>query len=537
MQLVNRKHSNVVNPPQPSRPSAGKTRRLDLFQVYTTGVSVAGLALFLWALTHLDLLAPGLLLFLALVVVAELTTSESLTPEVVFSISAGVQFATLLLFGPLAAVLVCMLGGLVTTMVAHFRQHRPGRAPLWQRILFNMAAYGLAAPVAGGVYRLTGGRLGEVALLSNLLPLVLAAAAFEAVNSMLVVGIVSLQTRQPAFKIWRKNYSLSITPIELMSMIVGGGGLAVGYQIAGVLGVSVFFLPLVLTSYAYRLYVVQTKAQMARLEEIIAARTQDLQKANQELKRLDQVKTNFFSVINHEMRTPLTAIIGYTELLVERGRLPAGQERMVQTIQNNSQRLLDLVNNILDISRLEDGKLVVVPEAMQIPPAVKQALAVVQPLADSKQLSIGVDISPGLPEVWADPERVHQILVNLLNNAIKYTPDTGAIRITAHQNAQPNMLEVSISDTGIGIPAEQLPHIFERFSRIERPEIQHTIGTGLGLSIVKGLVEAHAGQIEVQSEEGRGTCFTFTLPIAQSLAPGSPSPVQPWAAPEASVRH
>jgi signal transduction histidine kinase len=370
--------------------------------------------------------------------------------------------------------------------------------------------------VAGAVYRFAGGRLGEVALLSNLPPMILAAAAFEAVNAALVVGVVSLQTHQPAFKVWRQNVSWGMGPAELLSMIIGGGALAVGYQIAGVLGVGVFLLPLVLTIYAYRLYVAQTRAQMARLEEIIAARTQDLQKANLELKRVDQVKTDFFSVINHEMRTPLTAIVGYTELLLVRGNLPAAQERMVQTIKNNSQRLLDLVNNILDISRLEEGRLVVVPEAMPLAPAVKHALTVVQPLADGKHISIGLDIPPALPDVWADPIRIHQILVNLLNNAIKYTPDTGAIRITAHQNAQPTMLEVSVSDTGIGIPAEQLPHIFERFSRIERPEIQHTIGTGLGLSIVKGLVEAHAGQIEVHSEEGCGTCFTFTLPIAPS---------------------
>jgi signal transduction histidine kinase len=343
--------------------------------------------------------------------------------------------------------------------------------------------------------------------------MILAAVLYELVNAGLVVGVISILTAQPALRVWRQNVSWAM-PMNVLSMVIGGGGLAIGYQIAGVLGVSVFFLPLVLTIYAYRLYVAQTKGQMAHLEEIIAARTQDLQKANQELKRLDQVKTDFFSVINHEMRTPLTAIVGYTELLLARGRLPAGQEHMVQTIKNNSQRLLDLVNNILDISRLEEGKLVVVPEAMQLAPAVKHALAVVQPLADSKHISIGLDIPPGLPDVWADPIRVHQILVNLLNNAIKYTPDTGAIHITAHQNALPDKVEVSVSDTGIGIPAEHLSHIFERFSRIERPEIQHTIGTGLGLSIVKGLVEAHAGQIEVHSEEGRGTCFTFTLPVA-----------------------
>jgi signal transduction histidine kinase len=513
MQLVNRKHGNVVNSPQQLQPGAGKTRRLDPLKVYSAGVSGAGLALLLWSLAHLPLPATGLVLFIGLVVVAELTTSETLTPHHFFSISSACVFASLLLFGPLPTVLVATSGGLVSTLVMTKRQAKPRRTRLIERVFFNMAANGLAVPVAGGLYLLTGGRIGQVALLSNLAPMILAAVLYELVNAGLVVGVISILTAQPALRVWRQNVSWAM-PMNVLSMVIGGGGLAIGYQIAGVLGVSVFFLPLVLTIYAYRLYVAQTKGQMAHLEEIIAARTQDLQKANQELKRLDQVKTDFFSVINHEMRTPLTAIVGYTELLLARGRLPAGQEHMVQTIKNNSQRLLDLVNNILDISRLEEGKLVVVPEAMQLAPAVKHALAVVQPLADSKHISIGLDIPPGLPDVWADPIRVHQILVNLLNNAIKYTPDTGAIHITAHQNALPDKVEVSVSDTGIGIPAEHLSHIFERFSRIERPEIQHTIGTGLGLSIVKGLVEAHAGQIEVHSEEGRGTCFTFTLPVA-----------------------
>jgi signal transduction histidine kinase len=485
--------------------------------MYAACVSGAGLALLVWSLPHLPWPATGLLLFIGLVVVAELTTSAALTAHHYFSMSSACVFAPLLLFGPLPTVLVAMSGGLVSTLVMARGQSESGRAPVIERAFFNMAANGLAVPAAGGVYLLTGGGIGQVALLSNLLPVILAALCFELVNAGIVVGVIAIQTGQPAVRVWRQNVSWAM-PMNVLSMAVGGGGLALGYQIAGIPGVGVFFLPLVLTIYSYRLYVAQTKAHLARLEEMVAVRTQDLQKANQELKRLDQVKTNFFSVINHEMRTPLTAIVGYTELLLVRGRLPASQEHMVHTIKNNSQRLLDLVNNILDISRLEEGKLVVVPEAMPVWPAIKQALAVVQPLADSKHISVGVDVSPGLPDVWGDPKRVHQILVNLLNNAIKYTPDTGAVRITARPNAQPQLVELSVADTGIGIPAEQLAHIFDRFSRIERPEIQHTVGTGLGLSIVKGLVEAHGGQLWVHSQEGSGACFTFTLPINGQLA-------------------
>lgn len=505
----------MVKSPQESRPNAGKPLGLELLQVYTAVVSGLGVALLLWSLTHLSASAADVLLFIGLVVIAELTTSETFTPHLFFSMSSAATFATLLLFGVLPTALVTMIGGLVTTLVMNRRQSRPGRAPLLQRALFNMAALGLAVPVAGGVYTISGGRVGEVASLSNLLPMVLAAVSFEMTNAGLVVGVVSIQTSQPVLKIWRQNVSWA-TPMILLSMVVGGGGLAMGYQIAGLLGVAVFFLPLALTIYAFRLYVAQTKAQMARLEEIIAERTQDLEKANEELIRLDRAKTSFFSVINHEMRTPLTAIFGYTELLLmRRDTLSSKQQRMLRNIRDSSQRLMDLVNNILDIARIEDGRLTIVPETMEVLPAVETALVAIQPMAQNKHITINMDVPPTIPPVWGDTQRVNQILLNLLGNAVKYTPDTGAIAVAARLNETADMVEINVSDTGIGIPADRLPHIFDRFSRIERAEIQGTIGTGLGLSIAKGLVEAHGGEIWVESEEGRGTCFTFTLPIAE----------------------
>jgi signal transduction histidine kinase len=453
-----------------------------------------------------------------LVIIAELTTSEIFAPQIYFSMSAACVFAALLLLGPLPTVLVAMSGGLVSTLVDHRRQARARRATLLQRVLFNMAAMGLAVPVAGGIYLLFGGSIGQVALLSNLLPTVLAAVSFEVVNAALVIGVVSLQTGQPAVEIWRQNVSWAM-PMDILSMVVGGGALALGYQIAGVLGLAVFFLPLVLTAYAFRLYVGQTKGQMARLEEIVAERTQDLEKANEELKRLDRLKTSAFSVINHEMRTPLTAIIGYVDLLLARDPLASDQEHMLSTIRNNSHRLLDLVNNILDISRIEDGKLTLVRRNIGVLRAVTQALDVVKPMAQKKHVAVKVDIAAEIPDVWGDAKRVNQVLVNLLSNAVKYTPDTGTVTLAVRHDETADMVEISVSDTGIGIPADLLPDIFDRFSRVERPEIQQTVGTGLGLSIAKGLVEAHGGEIWVDSEEGLGTCFTLTLPIATERPP------------------
>jgi signal transduction histidine kinase len=521
--LVNRKDRNVVNLPQKLKPTAGKTRRLQAFQFYAAGVSGLGVALLFWSMSHLPSSRTGLLLFIGLVILAELTTSETITPTLFFSMSSACVFATLLLFGSLPAALAAMAGGLVTTLVTDRRERRQGKSvsfPVLQRTPFNMASLGLAAPVAGGIYVLSGGKIGEVALLSNLLPMALAAVAYELVNAGLVFVLISLRTGQPALRIWSQNLSW-ITPMNILTMVVGGGGLALGYQIAGILGAGVFFLPLVLTIYAYRLYVAQTKAHMARLERIVTERTQDLQKANEELKRLDQVKTGFFSMINHEMRTPLTAILGYTELLlsVHGNNLSADQQHMLHHIRDGSGRLIDLVNNILDISRIEDGRMAIVPEPMGLLPAVREALAVIRPMADSKHIAISVDVSPEIPEVWGDSKRVSQILVNLLSNAVKYTPNTGKVAVAARRNRAFNMVEVSVTDTGIGIPADQLPYVFDRFSRIERPEIQNVAGTGLGLSIAHGLAEAHGGKIWVESEEARGTCFTFTLPIAEQASP------------------
>jgi signal transduction histidine kinase len=514
MQLVNKKGVNVVDSAPESKPSAGSKPHLEPFRIYFACVSGIGIALLVWSLAHLTSSGSGMLVFMALVIVAELTTSESLTPNHIFSISSAGVFACLLLLGPVPTVPVAMSGGLVSTLVDARRLTRPSRTSLWERVLFNMAAMGLAVPPAGVAYLLAGGKIGQVALLSNLLPTVLAALTFEIVNAGLVFGVLSLMTGQTVFQIWRQNVSWA-SPMNILSMVVGGGGLAMGYQIAGLLGAGVFFLPLILTIYAYRLYVVQTKAQMAHLEELVAERTKDLAQANQELVRLDRTKTQFFSVINHEMRTPLTAIYGYTELLLFSGEsLSDRQEHMLRHIRDSSQRLMDLVSNILDVSRLEDGKLSILPGVMPVSPAIETALAVIRPMAESKCLSIQVDIAPATPPVWGDSKRVNQILVNLLSNAVKFTPDRGSVTISAHQNARPDMVEISVSDTGPGIPAASIAHIFDRFSRQERPEIQDTIGTGLGLSIAKGLVEAHGGQIWVESQEGQGACFTFTLPVA-----------------------
>jgi len=499
------------------------SRKLDPLRAYTACVSVIGAGLLIWCLSDGSRLSLHVLLFVVLVILAELTTSEVFSSQIAFTMSSAVHFAALLLFGIPPAVLIAMVGGLTATLVidtARRHQGRPSPVSILQRAPFNMASLGLAIVVAGNVYVLLGGQLGDIARSSNLLAMVLAAATAEVANTILVVKAVSLQTGIPSVQVWKKNVSWAL-PIQLLSMVVGGGGLALGYQTAGLVGVGVFFLPIVLTIYAFKLYVRQTKAQMLHLEEIVAERTDDLRRTNTELKRVDRIKTRFFSMINHEMRNPLHSVLGYVELLLATKPLSEDQGLMLSSTRESGQRLLDLVNDILDSSRLQDNKLNIVPKTIPIRSSVNKALTMVRPMAEEKHISITVDVPQTIPDIWADPRRVVQILVNLLSNAVKYTPDTGSVTIAAQRSETDSMVEISVSDNGIGIPADQLPHIFDCFSRIERTEIQHTNGTGLGLYIVNGLVKAHGGEIRVKSEEGRGSCVTFALPVAdESLTDG-----------------
>ncbi len=259
-------------------------QKLSPLVLYTASVSLLGLVLFVWALDDLVASLPGVLLFAMLVLVAELTTSETLESKLAFSMASAVDFAVLLLWGPLSAALVAMLGGFVSTVVTQVIRTRrnvsTGDTPFLQKAAFNGATLGWANVLGGGIYLLAGGQVGRVALLSNLLPIVLAGVSIEIVNEALVVGVVAIQSKKPALQIWRQGVSWAV-PISVLTTIVGGSGLALGYEVLGVLGLAVFFLPLALTIYAFRLYVGRTKTQMDQLAQTIS----ELQDAQEEIRR------------------------------------------------------------------------------------------------------------------------------------------------------------------------------------------------------------------------------------------------------------
>ncbi len=248
-----------------------------------------------------------------------------------------------------------------------------------------------------------------------------------------------------------------------------------------------------------------------------------LAQVNEELRRLDQLKSEFLAMVSHELRTPLTAIIGYSRLLSRQvhGPLSPRQLEHHEAIFRSAQRLSDLINDLLDVSRLEAGRVELNPRPTRVRQIVDQVAAVVGVAAQAKQLSIDNAVPPDLPLVNADPSRLQQILVNLVGNGVKFSSTGGLVRVLAGR--QRDQVWIAVEDRGVGIPRDELVRIWDPFYQVEAPMQRRHGGSGLGLAIVRRLVELHGGVVRAESEgENRGSRFTFTLPLAAEPAPVEP---------------
>lgn len=253
--------------------------------------------------------------------------------------------------------------------------------------------------------------------------------------------------------------------------------------------------------------------ELAEERDRLAQANEKLSKAIEDLRNLDRVKGTFLNAVSHDLRIPLTGIMGYAEFLEDEvgGKLSSEQLDFAHQITQEAQRMTGLLNELLDFARMEAGKFRIDPRAIPYAETVATAVNTFRPAMIKKRIALSLDLPPNLPWVYADPDRVIQIMSNLLSNALKFTPEGGSIRVKAFVEAPWVVTEVT--DTGIGIPPEAMPHMFERFYQTE--EGKKAGGTGLGLSITKSLVEAHGGTISVSSEPGKGATFRFTLPIAE----------------------
>jgi signal transduction histidine kinase/DNA-binding response OmpR family regulator len=243
----------------------------------------------------------------------------------------------------------------------------------------------------------------------------------------------------------------------------------------------------------------------------LAAANKALEVQNREVERATRLKSKFLASMSHELRTPLNAIVGFSDLLAEQtaGQLNDKQQRFVNHIKQGSSHLLQLINDILDLSKIEAGQLELRCEAFKVKDALPEVLSTIRPLAMAK--NIEVRYSPEADfAVYADRVRFKQILYNLISNAVKFTPKDGHISIDCNQDG--NLLRISVADTGIGIRPEDQALIFEEFRQVEGSSDTAQEGTGLGLAITRRLVEQQGGKISVESEVGQGSRFSFTLP-------------------------
>jgi two-component system phosphate regulon sensor histidine kinase PhoR len=229
-----------------------------------------------------------------------------------------------------------------------------------------------------------------------------------------------------------------------------------------------------------------------------------------ELRRLERVRTEFVANVSHELRTPLTAIQGYLETLLG-GALEERENarRFLEIVARHTERLGRLLADLTDLSNIELGRVTLHLVPLALDDVVDSVLAILMPRAESRRVALAAALPPSLPRVLADHDRLAQILINLVDNAVKYTPEGGHVTVTAE--AAGEQVAVTVADTGIGIPAADLPRITERFYRVDKARSRELGGTGLGLAIVKHLVFAHGGELAIESDYGRGTRVRFTL--------------------------
>ena len=259
------------------------------------------------------------------------------------------------------------------------------------------------------------------------------------------------------------------------------------------------------------IYRAHTAAVKDESDEIIGAVTviQDITK----MKELDRMKDEFVAMVSHELRAPVAAIEQHISVILEGmvGQLNEQQTKMLKRVKERTKGLLDLVKDLLDLSKIEAGLVVQYKEPLKLKDIIGKVIDILNPQAEAKNITLDFKEEEELPEIIADKSNMEEVFMNLVSNAIKYTNEGGKVEVILAKDGK--YAKIEVADTGIGIPKDELPKIFEKFYRVKTEKTRAIVGTGLGLSIVKKIIEAHFGSITVKSEENKGTTFTILLPF------------------------
>ena len=258
----------------------------------------------------------------------------------------------------------------------------------------------------------------------------------------------------------------------------------------------------------------QNEELRVQAEELVAQQQELLEKTS-EVERANRLKSEFMAAISHDLRTPLNVIIGFSQLMLDGvpGELNEEQRQCLEDILNSGEQLLDLVNAVLDLSKIESGKMELRLRRTDLTSVIKSLRSTMMPILIQRKQSLDIKLEKGLSLVYIDETRVRQVLLNLLGNASKFTPEGGKLEVKTVKDG--DWCQVSVTDNGIGIDKKDQEQVFEAFYRVDNLEAREKGGAGLGLTIAKQIVEMHGGRIWVESEYGKGSKFTFTLPLAK----------------------
>ena len=300
--------------------------------------------------------------------------------------------------------------------------------------------------------------------------------------------------------------AVSIAAVMVMIVVLGLAGSAVDRHLAQRNAAEAARL---------RAHIAELEATKALLE----ATTADLETALDAAAGASQAKSQFLATMSHELRTPLNAIVGFSEILAQERFGPLGDARYqdyAKTVQESGLHLLGMINDVLDLSKIDAGRLDIDEEELDLAEIVRAGIRIIAAQAETARVRVIDETAPGMPHVLADPRRVRQVLLNLLSNAVKFTPEGGEVRLTlAHSAAG---LAIVVTDTGIGIAAKDIPRAFERFGQIDDQLSRRYAGTGLGLPLSKRLMELHGGMLELESTVGVGTTVRAIFPPERMLA-------------------
>ena len=452
---------------------------------------------------------PEPLLFALLLVAACVTSTWKVTlpisvaGESTLSVSYAAHLMALLLLGPRHAILIAVTGAW-----AQCTLNVKGKYPMYCTV-FSVAAEAITMAATGLAYTSLGGPLAPVDVAVLPRPLLGAIATYFAVNTGLVAGAIALSTRQNIWHVWRADFLWSAS-----SFIVAGsaGALAAVVIARGDQWSALLMLaPVYLTYSTYQLFTGRLEDQK-RHELALAEEKERERAARASAEEANRLKDEFLAMVSHELRTPLTAIVGWAEMLRGGKLANARRDRACQVIHDSARRQAQMIDELLDVSRIVSGKFGVNRTAVDLAAVVYDAIEVVQPTAVLKGIRITTDVDGRLGSIHGDGDRLQQIVWNLLSNAVKFTPEGGTVHVRAHR--ADDIAELVISDDGPGIPGNFLPSVFEPFRQGDGSTTRQHGGLGLGLAIVKHLVEAHRGTVTAENRsEGGGASFTVRLPM------------------------